>query len=93
MGSQSDTLRIATLSVLNFTAFIAVNLAVMNLLPIPALDGGQILFLAVDKVYSLFSKKHINQKYLGYINAAGFLCLIGLMVVVAFSDVLKLFGR
>ena len=93
MGSQSGTLRIATLSVLNFTAFIAVNLAVMNLLPIPALDGGQILFLAVDKVYSLFSKKHINQKYLGYINAAGFLCLIGLMVVVAFSDVLKLFGR
>lgn len=76
-----------------FVAFIAINLAVMNLLPIPALDGGQILFLAVDKVYSLFSRKHIDQKYLGYINGAGFLLLIGLMIVVAFSDVLKLFGR
>ncbi len=93
MGAQSKTTMIAILNILNFTAFIAVNLAVMNLLPIPALDGGQILFLAVDKVYSLFSKKHINQKYLGYINGAGFLLLIGLMVVVAFSDVLKLFGR
>lgn len=81
------------MSILNFTALIAVNLAVMNLLPIPALDGGQILFLLVDKVYSLFSRRHISQKYLGYINAAGFLCLIGLMVVVAFSDVMKLFGR
>lgn len=83
----------ALANILYFTALIAVNLAVMNLLPIPALDGGQIFFLLVDKVYSLFSRKHISQKYLGYINAAGFLCLIGLMVVVAFSDVMKLFGR
>lgn len=83
----------AVLNILNFTAFIAVNLAVMNLLPIPALDGGQILFLAIDKVYHLFTKKNINQKYLGYINAAGFMLLIGLMIVVALSDVLKMFGR
>lgn len=83
----------AFLNILNFFGFIAVNLAVMNLLPIPALDGGQILFLGVDKVYHLLTKKKINQKYLGYINAAGFICLIGLMVVVAFSDVLKLLGH
>ena len=74
-------------------AFIAINLAVMNLLPIPALDGGQILFLVVDKIYGLFTRKRIDQKYLGYINGAGFILLIGLMVVVAFSDVLKLFGK
>lgn len=92
-GAESAGMMGAFLNILNFFGFIAVNLAVMNLLPIPALDGGQILFLGVDKVYHLFTKKSINQKYLGYINAAGFLCLIGLMVVVAFSDVLKLFGR
>lgn len=80
-------------NILGFTALIAVNLAVMNLLPIPALDGGQILFVAIDQVYGLFSKKHINQKYLGYINAAGLICLLGLMLVVTLSDVLKLFGR
>ena len=76
-----------------FVAFIAINLAVMNLLPIPALDGGQILFLIVDKIYNLFSRRHIPQKYLGYINAAGFIFLIGLMILVACSDVLKLFGK
>lgn len=92
-GAESAGMMGAFLNILNFFGFIAVNLAVMNLLPIPALDGGQILFLGVDKVYHFFTKKKINQKYLGYINAAGFLCLIGLMVVVAFSDVLKLFGR
>ena len=92
-GAQVAGLMGAFLNILNFFGFIAVNLAVMNLLPIPALDGGQILFLGVDKVYHLFTKKNVSQKWLGYINAAGFLCLIALMVVIAFSDVMKLFGR
>ena len=81
----------AAYNILNFVAFIAINLAVMNLLPIPALDGGQILFLAVGGVYRLFTRKRIDQKYLGYINMAGFFCLIALMVVVAVNDVIKLF--
>lgn len=92
-GAEHAGILGAMMNILNFTAFIAVNLAVMNLLPIPALDGGQILFLGVDKVYSLITKKHISQKYLGYINMIGFLCLIGLMILVAFSDIMKLFGR
>lgn len=92
-GASQGGLLGAAVNILSFTGFIAVNLAVMNLLPIPALDGGQILFLGFDKIYSFFTRKHISQKYLGYINMVGFLCLIGLMVVVAFSDVLKLFGR
>ena len=69
---------------------IAINLAVMNLLPIPALDGGQILFLLVGGIYHFFTHRRIDQKYLGYINMAGFFCLIALMVVVAVSDVNKL---
>ena len=81
----------AMLNILSFVAFIAINLAVMNLLPIPALDGGQILFLVVDGVWHRLTRRRINQKYLGYINMAGFCCLIGLMVVVAVSDVVKLF--
>ena len=81
----------ALLNILSFVAFIAINLAVMNLLPIPALDGGQILFLVVDRVGWLLTRRHIPQKYLGYINAAGLLCLLALMVVVAVNDVIKLF--
>ena len=81
----------AARAILNFVAFIAINLAVMNLLPIPALDGGQILFLIVDGIYRLFTRKRIDQKYLGYVNMAGFCCLIALMLVVAVNDVIKLF--
>jgi len=83
----------AVSTIFYITAVIAVNLAVMNLLPIPALDGGQILFLLADKIYSLFTRRRIDQKYLGYINAAGFVLLMGLMIVVACSDILKQFGR
>jgi len=92
VGSQAPNALLAARSIFYFVGFIAINLAVMNLLPIPALDGGQIFFLLVDKVYGLFTKKRINPKYLGYINAAGLICLLGLMVVVAFSDVFKLVG-
>mgnify|MGYP001516169572 FL=1 len=91
MGAQSESAGEAVRNILNFVAFIAINLAVMNLLPIPALDGGQILFLVVDGVWHRLTRRRINQKYLGYINMAGFCCLIGLMVVVAVSDVVKLF--
>ncbi len=81
----------ALINLLDFTALIAINLAVMNLLPIPALDGGQILFVLVGWIYHLFTKRRINERYLSYINAAGFLCLIGLMIIVAVNDVVKLF--
>ena len=79
------------INILDFTALIAINLAVMNLLPIPALDGGQILFVFVGGIYRLFTGQKINEQYLGYVNAVGFFCLIALMVVVAVNDVLKLF--
>ena len=80
----------ALINLLDFTALIAINLAVMNLLPIPALDGGQILFLAVNKVYTLITKKKLDPKYLGYVNVAGFACLLALMAVVAVNDVLRI---
>ena len=79
----------ALINLLDFTALIAINLAVMNLLPIPALDGGQIFLMIVNGIYRLFTKRSIDPKYLGYVNAAGFFCLIALMVVVAVSDVTK----
>lgn len=83
----------AVYSILYFSAFIAVNLAVMNLLPIPALDGGRIFFLIVDLIYTAITKRKLNPKYEGVVNAVFFVALFGLMIVVAVSDVLKLFGR
>lgn len=92
VGQTAPDTMAAVKNILNFVAFIAINLAVMNLLPIPALDGGQIIFVLVDGIYALLTRKRIDQKYLGYVNMAGFFCLIALMVVVAVSDVIKLIG-
>ena len=88
-GAEAAGLFGAVVNLLDFTALIAINLAVMNLLPIPALDGGQIFLLIVNGIYRLFTKKSIDQKYLGYVNMVGFVCLIALMIVVAISDVNK----
>ena len=73
-----------------FGALIAVNLAVMNLLPLPALDGGKILILVADAVAMLLFRKKIPQKFETAINAVGFVALMGLMLFVTFNDVIKL---
>ncbi len=71
-------------------ALIAVNLAVMNMLPIPALDGGRVFFLLVTWLIESVTRKKINPKYEGYIHTAGFILLMALMVFVMFNDVFKL---
>lgn len=65
---------------------ITVNLGIVNLLPLPALDGGRLVFLAVEGIRG----KPIDPKYEGWIHAAGFVLLIVLMAVITFSDVLRL---
>mgnify|MGYP000031287606 CR=1 FL=1 len=72
-GAAAAGMAGALLNIFSFVALIAINLAVMNLLPIPALDGGQILFLLVGGIYHFFTHRRIDQKYLGYINMAGLL--------------------
>ena len=78
-------------NVLFFGALIAVNLAVMNLLPLPALDGGKVLILLLNAVAMLLVKRKIPQKFETAVNAAGFVLLMGLMLFVTFNDVVKLF--
>ena len=79
-------------SIAYFAALIAVNLAVMNLLPLPALDGGRIFFLFLNGLlFGLFRRK-IDPKYEGYVHMAGLALLLTLSLAVTFSDVGKLFG-
>lgn len=93
VGSQSPTLFDAIWNLGYLSALIAVNLAVMNLLPLPALDGGRVFFLVLNGLfYGLFRKK-IDAKYEGYVHLAGLAALMCLMLVVTLSDVGKLFGR
>jgi regulator of sigma E protease len=76
----------------NFCAYIAVTLAVMNLLPIPALDGGRIFFMIVTFFIEIIIRRRLDPKYEGYIHTAGFMLLLGLMVFVMINDVVKLFN-
>ena len=91
VGQKSATIREAIENIAYIAALIAVNLAVMNLLPIPALDGGKIFFLLVNQVSLLIFRKQISTKFENYIHVAGFILLMGLMAVVMFMDVWKLF--
>lgn len=67
--------------------FISLNVGFMNLLPIPALDGGRILFLIIEK----FKGKPVDTKVENIIHSVGFIILMSLMVVVTLNDIIKLF--
>ena len=90
VGAASQTVADGLMSVFYFVAFISVNLAVMNLLPVPALDGGRIFFILVNALVYLVSRRRIPAKYEGYVHTAGFVLLLALMAVIAFQDVWKI---
>lgn len=71
---------------LEMAAMISVNLGVMNLLPIPGLDGSRLLFLFVEGI----RRKPVNREIEGRIHFAGFMLLMGLMVVLVYKDVLTI---
>lgn len=73
-----------------FAALIAINLAVMNMLPMPALDGGRIFFLLVDAAALLLFRRKAPEKWQAAVNAACFMLLMGMMALVTLHDVTKL---
>ena len=81
----------AILTLLSFGAFIAINLGVMNLLPIPALDGGRVIGLLLTTAIEAVSRKKLNPKIEGYIHGAGMILLLALMAFVLFKDVFAIF--
>ncbi|MDX9970864.1 MAG: site-2 protease family protein [Candidatus Gracilibacteria bacterium] len=77
------------MSILRFVALLSLSLAVINILPIPALDGGRLLFIIVE----LFTGKKVNQKVESYIHLAGYLFVLGLILLVTFSDIMRILGK
>lgn len=75
------------LNMLNWCILLSVNLGIMNLLPIPALDGGKLLFLFIEAI----RRKKIPQEKEALVNLVGFVILIGIMVVVFFNDIKNVF--
>jgi regulator of sigma E protease len=70
-------------ALMNFTAFLSINLAILNILPLPALDGGRVLFLIVEKLRG----KRNSQKVEQFANTVGFVLLLLLMLLVTIKDI------
>ena len=92
-ATSAGTVKNAVVTMLYFTGFLAVNLAVMNLLPIPALDGGRAVALLLTTAIQAITKKKINPKYEGYIHAAGMILLLTFMAIITFKDIFTIFKR
>ena len=91
VGTQSASIAAGVQNVFYFMALISVNLAVMNLLPIPALDGGRVFFVLLNGLVYAVSRRRIPERYEGYVHAGAFVLLLALMAVVALHDIWNIF--
>lgn len=74
------------LAIISFTAFLSINIGLLNLLPIPALDGGRLVFLGIEAV----SRKPLSRRLENSINTIMFYLLLGLFVFVTYNDILRI---
>lgn len=86
-GTIAEAAKSSSLDVLHLIIVISINLGIMNLLPLPALDGGHILLYAVE----LIRRKKVKPQTEGLINFIGLILLLGLMAVVMAKDIIALF--
>lgn len=86
VGLVGDASALGLTTLLMFTAFISLNLAVINILPFPALDGGRLLFVIIETIKG----SPISARVAYYTNAIGFAVLIILMIVITYNDIAKL---
>ncbi|OGD67726.1 hypothetical protein A2442_04115 [Candidatus Campbellbacteria bacterium RIFOXYC2_FULL_35_25] len=87
VGLVGDAASFGFIYLLSFTAFISINLAVINFIPFPALDGGRLLFIFIEAV----TRKTIKPVIANTLNLVGFALLMLLMVAVTYNDIIKLF--
>ena len=87
IGIVSNAAKLGIINLIYIGAVISLNLGILNLLPIPALDGGRLLFLAIEAIIG----RKLDSKKEAMINTAGFVILIGFMLFVTYKDILKLF--
>jgi regulator of sigma E protease len=86
VGLVGDATRLGFAYLLMFTAVISINLGVINLVPFPALDGGRLLFVAIEAII----RRPISPKIANTLNTIGFVLLLLLMVVITYKDIVKL---
>ena len=91
VAQESDTWVDALLNILYFGGFIAINLGIMNLLPIPALDGGRVVSLLITTAFVKITGRQINPKYEAYVHGAGMVLLLVFMALITFKDIFSIF--
>lgn len=85
--AEPENLSDKLLTALNFLSMITINVGMFNLLPVPALDGGRLFFILIEMI----RRKPIPAKKEGYIHAAGLVVLLGFMLIISISDIIKQF--
>ncbi len=85
VGLIGDAAQVGTVFLLSFAAFLSINLGILNLLPIPALDGSRIVFAIIEGI----RKKPVQPEKEGFIHWLGFMFLMALIVLVTFNDIIK----
>jgi len=90
-GSSSESVSDGFLQIVYLFSFIAINLAVMNMLPIPALDGGRVVTVVLTAIIEKITKKKLNPKYEAVMNGVCLVLLLGLMAVITIKDIVGLF--
>lgn len=93
VATSSSSFGAGFLQLMTLAGFIAINLGIMNMLPIPALDGGRVLALLVTTLITKITKKPVNPKIEGYIHAGGMILLLLFMAFIMFNDIYKIFAR
>lgn len=90
VGESAETAADAAYGILYFSAFIAINLAIMNMLPIPALDGGRVFLMIVTLIIETVTRRKLDPKYEAYIHAGGMVLLLILMAFIMYNDISRL---
>jgi regulator of sigma E protease len=82
-----DSLQHGFMSYLRLVALLSLSLAILNVLPLPALDGGRLLFVIIEGII----RRPMNRRFELVTNAIGFFLIIGLIVVITFNDLAQIF--
>jgi regulator of sigma E protease len=85
-AAESENVKDAILNLLWLTSLITINVGIFNLLPIPGLDGGRLLFCVIE----LVRRKPVKPEHEGYVHLAGMALLFGIMIFATYNDIVKL---
>lgn len=86
VSAMTTVAKTGLMDLIFFAGFLAVNIGVMNLLPLPALDGGRIFFVLIEMIF----RKPVPREKEGYVHFIGFILLIGLMLFATWNDITRL---